>query len=48
MSNIQEAIQHMSVEEMQQPLAENMAADKNWAVHDGLEVILDSELLYYI
>lgn len=31
MSKIQEAIQQMSVEEMQQRLAEYMAADKKWA-----------------
>ena len=31
MSKIQEAIQQMSVEEMQQRLAEYMAADKEWA-----------------
>ena len=31
MSRIQEAIQQMSVEEMQQRLAEYMAADKEWA-----------------
>ena len=31
MSKIQDAIQKMSVEEMQQRLAEYMAADKEWA-----------------
>lgn len=44
MSKIQEAIQQMSIDEMQQRLAEYMAADKKWAVHDGLKVILDSDL----
>ena len=44
MSKIQEAIKQMSVEEMQQHMAKYMVADKKWAVHDGLEVIFDSEL----
>ena len=44
MSKIQESIRQMSVEEMQERLAKYMAVDKNWAVHDGLEVILDSNL----
>ena len=44
MSKIQEAIQQMSVVEMQEPMAEYMAADKKWAVHEGLEVIIDSNL----
>ena len=48
MSKIQEAIQQMSVEEMQQRLTEYMAADKKWAVHDGLKVFFNSDFRCYI